>query len=330
MSRISLIGLDQPVDWEIALRDVPHSYWHTWRANHAMAVGNGQNCFLFVHEDHESGSKAVCAFAQRSWQGRTDIFTPQGFTGFASRGPCTQVRQEWLSFMHEQRYVCGYFAMHPVVSNPALHSNIEETNTLYVLDLKAGIEGVLAQSSRSVKRARAAWQKAGHSFLTERSLLKSFVLQHYRPFMASVGASARGLLDIRTLEEALEDDLLLMAGVCDDEGLCAAHTFAVSPWGAECHLNISIREGRAYTAPLLLWGMEQLASRQVPWLQMGGGVRAGDDVARAKEKYAPTPRPLMVAREIYDVPAYEDLCEQARQDPAAQGYFPAYRRAATS
>jgi hypothetical protein len=328
MSRISLIGLDKPVDWDAALSDVPHSYWHTWRAHHAMAVGSGQQCFLFVHEDNESGSKAVCAFAQRSWQGRTDIFTPQGFTGFVSRGPCTKARQDWLSFVREQDHVCGYFAMHPVVSNPGLHSNIEETNTLYVLDLRAGIEGVLAQSSRSVKRARAAWEKAGHEFVTERSLLKSFVLQHYRAFMGSVGANARGLWEARTLEEALEDDLLLMAGVRDDEGLCAAHTFAVSPWGGECHLNISIRGGRAHTAPLLLWGMEQLATRQVPWLQMGGGVVAGDDVARSKEKYAPSPRPLMVAREIYDAAAYGHLCEQARQDPEAQGYFPAYRRAA--
>lgn len=306
-----------------ALDGIPHAYWHTWTACSAFESAYGVPVYLYAVEDGDL--RAACSFAERSCEGLKDIFTPAGFGGFCGDGSATRLRERWAALVQELGYVCGYFALHPEVAWADAHAGLVQTNDLYVLDLTPGPDALRASVDRSVRRALRDWSTGKASFVTDRARLGQFMSANYNDFMARKEASTRTVFPRAMLESMLDDPGLLMVGVEDAQGICAAHTFARSRFGAECHLNVWVREGRSATAPMLWWGIEQLAGLGMPWLQMGGGLQPGDSIARSKEKFRPHRRPMKVAREIYRPDDYAALCIAAGIDPAADAaFFPPY------
>ena len=318
-----IISLEQPEDWRRALVDVPHSYWQTWDACAAFANGHGLKAYLFSIADSEV--RAVCSFAERSRQGAKDIFTPIGFGGFSGRGSSVRLREKWSAFVKDRGYVCGYFALHPEVGWHEAHEGLSHANDLYVLDLKPGLSIVRDSVDRSVGRALRDWDRQDRSYVTDRDVLTRFILDNYRDFMARKQASPRTIWPQETLTAMCADPKVLMVGIEDEHGICAAHSFAHSDFGAECHVSVWVREGRQLTTSLLWWGIEQVSFRGLPWLQMGGGLRPGDSIAKAKEKFRARAKPFLVAKEIYLPEKYESLCIDAGVDPhVTEGFFPAY------
>lgn len=318
-----LIGTDHPALWSQALQGLPHGYWHTVEACKALEEGTGLPVYLYACEE-SGGSRSACLFAERRWGDHVDVFTPGGFSGFIGNGDTAILRHRWDTFVADRGYVCGYFALHPELANPLLHTNLDVSNTLYILDLSDGGSAALGRMDREVFRLLRRWRSAGGEVVEDRGLVKRFILDNYATFMASVGANRRALWAPETVEAMLNDDNVILAGCADDRGLCSAYTFATSEWGADAHLNLSIRSGREFISPLVEWGVVTLAGRGIPWLNLGGGVVAGDAVARAKRRFGPLQAPLSVAREIYRPAAYLDLCAQRPLDNASN-YFPEYR-----
>jgi hypothetical protein len=316
-----LVPLSDRAAWDTELAQLPHSYWHSSRAHDAHCRATGEKAFLFVWDTPTS--KAACPFVEREWQGTRDIYTPPGFTGFVGVGSVEGCRLAWQERMQAAGYVCGYFALHPEVARPDIHSAVGQVNVLYTLDLSCGFDSILRSCSRSVRRALASWSSGTPRYTTDRARIREFILENYRPFMREVGARPAGMWNQPTLEGMLDDETLLMVGIEDSEGICAAHTFAVEDAYAENHLNISVRDGRRFTTVLVLWGIEQCCMRGCRSLQMGGGLQPGDPIALAKEKFSPAPRPLLVAREIYDEAAFERL--RAASPSAKTNFFPPYR-----
>jgi hypothetical protein len=228
--------------------------------------------------------------------------------------------------VRERGYVCGYFALHPEMSIPSLHEGLVQTHPLYTIDLAHGAAAALARASRTVRRSIAAWHSAGIQYVEDRQVIAQFILSNYAGFMRRAGARPHALWTEDSLRTMLADPDILFVAVADDEGICAAHSFAIEGRGAEAHLSLSVREGRQHTTALIGWGLAQLAARKVCWLHLGGGITPGDAIARGKEKYRPTVRTLSVAREIYDAATYEDLCRLAGRGPCGEtAFFPAYR-----
>jgi hypothetical protein len=326
--RQELISVADRAAWQSALDGLPHSYWHTWEAHHALHLGSRLPTYLYCCSDPEGGSRLACPFSERTWGTEVDIFTAGGFAGFISTGTVSSaMKAAWSDFVNRRAYVCGYFALHPMLSDASMHSGTSASNGLYVLDLSAGAERVLAGCDRSVKRALREWADAKQTFVTDRGELTSFILERHNAFMRERKAAPGALWPAETLEAMCDSSNVLMAGVRDEEGLCAVHSFGMTPFGAECHLNVSTRNGRDFTTALLAWGIEKLSTARVPWLNMGGGVTPGDKVAQSKEKFRPQHLPLIAAGEIYNQPRYEELCAAAGQDASNfAGYFPAYRR----
>jgi len=319
-----LISVQQREEWRQAVAGIPHSYWHRWETCHALSIGSGLPTYLYTVDGEQV--RAVCSFSERSWNGTTDIFTPGGFGGFAAIGHAASLREKWLEFVRSRGYVCGYFALHPELGCAPAHDGLVQSNELYVLDLAEGVDVIRAGVDRSVKRALRDWFPG--QYVLDRAELSHFLIDHYGGFMAQKSVSARSLWSEATLRAMVADPELLMIGARDELGLCAVHTFGVTPHGAECHLNVSVREGRLLTTPLIWWGIEQLAKQGVPWLQMGGGLAPDDSIARAKQKFRPRRRPFLAAREIYQSQTYRTLCEQAGVPVLTGTYFPAYRSTA--
>ena len=60
---------------------------------------------------------------------------------------------------------------------------------------------------------------------------------------------------METLNEMLADPAVLLVSARDDDGICTVVTFATTPYCAEYHLNVSVRNGKCFTAPLIWWGV---------------------------------------------------------------------------
>ena len=61
-------------------------------------------------------------------------------------------------------------------------------------------------------------------------------------------------------------------------------------------------------------------------LNLGGGAREDDDVAKAKQRWRPKRLPMRSLRQVFRPDAYTELCRRANVNPAIEhGYFPAYR-----
>jgi hypothetical protein len=321
-----LIGADQPDQWAEALEGLPHSYWHTWGALDALQRGTGHAAGLFTYTGPE-GDRAACPFARRSWQRWSDIYTPAGFGGIVCTRPIPQLRDAWVAFAREQGFVCGYFAVHPLWSDTAsaVHQGLRASHELLLLDLRDNAQALLERADRSVRRSVRDWSRTGFSYVTDRQRITEFLLAHYSQCMRDKGASSRAIWPDATLRAMCADPAVLMVGAADGEGLCAAYTFAATPYVAECHLNVSIREGKRATTGLLWWGIEQLAACRVPWLCMGGGVAPGDAIAKAKMKFRPSVRLLLNAREVYRPEEFSLACQAASTGDVAGGFFPPYR-----
>jgi hypothetical protein len=63
----------------------------------------------------------------------------------------------------------------------------------------------------------------------------------------------------------------------------------------------------------------------VEWLNLGGGIRPGDDLAEFKRRFGAVELPLASLRQVYRADAYEELCRAAGVTSERAGWFPPYR-----
>jgi hypothetical protein len=78
---------------------------------------------------------------------------------------------------------------------------------------------------------------------------------------------------------------------------------------------------------MLIWAaVRELKRLGVPTLNLGGGVSEGDSLAEFKRRFGAKQVPLRHVKQVYRPGRYRQLSQRVGADPAAQGYFPAYRR----
>jgi hypothetical protein len=315
-----LIPLAERDRWEAALAGVPHGPAHTWGFAAAM-----QATWLYHYE--RDGFTIVCPLLERPAGDRVDVATPGGFNGFAGTGWPAQFAQDWRAFAAEQRWVCAYVVLHPAFCDASGFppSEVAVHNELYLLDLSSSHEQLVARMSRNRRRQLRDCESRRGELVSDRARLAAFLVATYDDFFKRKGGGPSTRLATETLERlaGLPDAVLVGAeGPAGIEALlvvahtacCADSVFAVSVPGGEGH------------AALLHWhAIEQLRALGVPQLNMGGGLRPGDPIAEFKRRFGAQPAPLRSIRQIYDADAYARLCAARGVDPAAGGYFPAYR-----
>ena len=153
-----------------------------------------------------------------------------------------------------------------------------------------------------------------------------FLLQYYRAFYASKGASTAYQFVPETFIEMVKNDNVLLAGTFGENGVNAVIMFAYTPYIGEYILNVSLPDGQQNSVALLWYGICQLKRRNVRWLNLGGGIKPGDGVAQFKKRFGGEVFRLSSVKQIYDDDSYRSLCKSVNADPAdITGYFPSYR-----
>jgi hypothetical protein len=140
------------------------------------------------------------------------------------------------------------------------------------------------------------------------------------------GAAPQYCYDDRTLEAICAAENVLMFGAESDEGVQAVRVVGFTAHGADDLFLVSTDEGSRHAAGLAWSAMQRLTEMGVPTYNLGGGVRPGDAVAQAKERFRPARLPLDGLKQVYDREAYDELCRRYGQHrDVPHGYFPGYR-----
>lgn len=319
-----LIPLSDPGRWRAVLQSIPHAFGHTWENCYAMHLTTGFPTYLYVWQNGEA--TVVCPLAERSYQETMDVVTPYGFSGFVGSAAPQDYMPDWHHFAIQAGYVCGYIALNPVLANQAILSAADAfvSSELYILDLQLDAGELYQGLSQNRKRQLKKFSKHHYSF--EKEVLKDFFVAHYHEFFARKNAAGTYNFSLATLNTLIENEEVVLVGYADGSEVKAVAVFAYTNYIGEYLFCVSLPNYENHTTPLLWYGALLLKEKQVPYLNLGGGVTPGDSIASFKQRFGALSLPLTSLKQVYQPTLYATLCAQAYADPTDRhGYFPAYR-----
>lgn len=318
-----LVSLPERQAWTDALCGLEHGFQHTWDFAYAMHLTTGYRTFLYCFDDGES--RLACPLVERPIDGVLDVATPSGLAGFVGFGAWSRFEAHWHRFVRDRGYVSGYIGLHPLFSPSGFAAQGVRHNSIYLLDLRLGSDGLLSRVDRSRRRELRGWSGRAQSLVQDREAIRDFLVATYEPFMRDV--RARGpLFTTQTLDHLCRSESCVAVGTGSLEALDAVYLFAATEYAADCLINVATPAGRRRATDLLWYGVEELSARSVPSLNLGGGAYEDDAIAQAKQRFRPIRLPLRAIRQIYRRDVYVELCQSACVDPEADhAFFPAYR-----
>jgi hypothetical protein len=308
-----LIPLDEPERWSAALAEVPHGHAHTWGFCRAIQLTSGLLTYLYRHADGP-----VCPLAERAFGGELDVTTPYGFGGFAGGGP----PPDFADFARSRGWVCGYVALNPVFCQAGGLADVHVHNRLYVLDLRGDVHARLSQNRR---RQLRDWPALAAGLEHDRERLADFLVAEQAGFFARRGAGSATDFTHATMAEIAALDNVIIVGAPQDGALESVAVFGYTAHAADYLFNVSVAGGERHAVHLIWSAVERLRELGVPSLNLGGGVREGDDLAEFKRRFGAADLPLESLRQVYRPDAYERLCSEAGVSADRSGWFPPYR-----
>jgi len=321
------IPLDNPNEWNKALSGLKHAFGQTWENCYAMYLSTGFPTYLYSFEEGEI--HIVCPFSERSFGGFTDIVTPYGFSGFVGNRPYPEFPNLWRKFVKERGYVCGYINLNPIFEDSSYLENhdVHESNQLYVLDLNQPIDGLFSNLSYDRRYKLRNWRSDFAKITEDRPTVRNFFLNKFHEFLKNKNAKHAYYFSDDTLSYLSNLENVIIAGVLDMTEIVAINVFAYTPYAGESLFNISTNRGRHYSALLIWYGVQRLKSLGVPSLNMGGGIRDNDGIAKFKQRFGTQVYPMKSLKQVYNPRIYEELCRMVQADPDDRlGYFPPYHK----
>lgn len=327
MEEFELIPLSEPTRWKEVLAGNSHDFSHTWDNCYAMHLTTGYATYLTVFR---SGNIIIfCPIAERVFKGYVDIVTPYGFSGFTGNHDFPDFQRHWKKFARERGYVCGYISLNPLLlNNTYLDANEGSAyNVLYFLNLNLTLDELSSRFDRNRRRQLKHWPEQSAQCITQKEVLKIFLLTNYHEFFKNKSASPSYLFSLETLSYLADLENVLMVGFMHDARIEAVSVFVYTPYLAQSLFHISLPAGRHHTMPLLWHAIIKLKSIGIPVLNLGGGITEGDSIAQFKERLGADKLPLKNVKQVYDEETYFRLCTDVGADYLdRKGYFPAYRQ----
>ena len=288
-----------------------------------LSTGHRTSLFRFEGDD----VRIVCPVAEREYHGYIDIYTPYGISGFVGTGPCKDFPHYWRNWAKDNGYISGYIVLNPMLANESHFLAVETymQGTIYVLDLWLGSDRLFKNLHENRKRQLRTWEQRAVKFITDKQILTSYMLEHYPAFVRSVDAADAYHLSQDTIRFLCGLDSISLVGMCGPEGIEAVSMFSFTPYIGDYLFNVPLPRGRHHGVDLIWWGVQSLKGLQVPMLNLGGGARREDGIARFKQFFGARKIPFSCLKEVYQPDQYKELCRQACVNPDDKiGYFPPY------
>ncbi|MFS8063160.1 MAG: GNAT family N-acetyltransferase [Luteimonas sp.] len=293
-----------------------------WSYAHALQASGIEPQLAVVRA---GGARMLLPFFERSWHGHRDIATLLGLSGASVNPASAAPIALWSAFATARGWVAGYLHFgNDLPTVPATLASVLATNTVYELDLTR--DDPFAAASAIVRRKLRKADAAGAELVDTPEELEVALPRLYREAAWRQGASSAYALPDKTLRRWVRAPDILALGVRVGGAIEAISLFPFAGAHAEYHINASSEAGRSFSTWLIGEAVGRLRQRGVAWLNIGGGLEAGDPLDHYKARFQGQPRQVHTVGQIYDQRRYAALCEQASADPRVAGWFPAYAR----
>jgi serine/alanine adding enzyme len=286
-----------------------------------------------LHLESDGGDVVFACIVREVEGGRADVTTPYGYGGPVSAGsepPVERFWEEYARWCDDNGVVTTFLRFHPRYGNhrhaaPYVRVELLDGTIAWRLDQDDLYGGMHRHHRRIVRKAETAGVQA--TVVAAPQSLDRFV-RLYEQTMDRKDASgfyyfpreywhalAAGLRDRTVLFEAGDDAALLC--------------FATRPW-LHYHLGATSDEGRKAGASNLLFleAARWAAFERFTRFHLGGGLGGGEDsLFEFKQRFDTGGRVEMaVGKAVHDEAAYRALGGTTD----TEGFFPAYRRAAST
>ena len=321
------ISLEHPSEWKEALNGIKHAFAHTWENCYAMYLTTGYPTYLYTFE--LDGVRIVCPISERTFAGYTDIVTPYGFSGFVGNDRCPEFPNYWDRFVKEKGYICGYIGLNPLFDDSSYYrpDEVYQYNSIYVLDLTLSPNELFAKFSSDRRYKLKHWEDNFSMITLEKPVVTEFFTGQYHDFFRSRNASHTYDFSNETLSFLVNQENIEFIGILKLGRIVAVNVFAFTPNAGEALFNVSLNEGRRYSSLLIWYGVIHFKSMGIPYLNLGGGVRENDGIARFKQRFGANQFPLKCLKQVYKPQIYERLCWQINADSNDKNsYFPPYQK----
>lgn len=319
-----LISIDDAWRWDEVLASLPHAPAHTAHYNRAMMMSSQRPTYLYYARTDDF--IAACPVAKRSKFETHDLVTPYGFGGFIASGECAQFAEQFDAFMQSQHILSSYLAVHPVFcrSNSILNLCEATTSAIYLLDLQQDIATLYANLDKTHRYEIKQSNASAIQLLESTDEIMANLVVLYRDTLTRTGAASVYHFTEATLAELMRDKKTL-AFAANVAGKMVAMTILLyNDHIADYFINAANDAGREYSRILIWKAMEYLHNIQVPTLNLGGGVKPGDNLEQFKKRFSGKKVMPYVLKRIYDDKLYKDVCARSQIDAEATHYFPAY------
>ncbi len=325
MTVATLITLSQEPSWRRALCGLPHGIAHTWEYWHGIHLTSGQEVFLY--DFAEADVRLICPFAERAYRETKDIVSPPGLAGFAGNGYSPQLLARWHAMALGRGYVCGYIGQHPALMEPGWLETYgaHSYSSAYTLDLTIPLDELRGRMSETRKRDLRYAGREGIRLWVNTPAVKRFFVRHFEEAFQRRRARPDHYLSetSRDFFCTLDNFLFLGAGRAEVE---AVTVFGFTPYAADGLYNVSFARDTSFSTVLIWAAIQELRARRIPLLNLGGGLRPHDGLARYKQYFGASARPLFCLKQVFDPIRFSELCRSAGVDESC-GYFPPYHEA---
>jgi len=314
--------------WNEALDGIPHSFGHTWENCQAMHLTTGYPTFLY-RCDGPNG-RVVCPIAERSCGEYFEAVTPFGFSGFSAVGEIENFPSVWWDFAKSRGWITAYIALNPVLERPGFGdaSQVRCFNDLYFLELTMGEEVLFSRCARSRRSEIRKWQKKTR-LVFDRHRITDFYFANFKSFYKSRNASPVYHFDPRTLAFLFRLPNVYLVGA-EVEGQIEAVLLCTSTkYTAEALFFVTSHSsaGSRHLAGMLWHAATHYISEEVPYLNLGGGVRPNDGIAQFKRLFGAQSFPAHSIQQVLQPEIYRRLCEiHGVNETAMNDYFPPYQK----
>lgn len=315
---VRVIPLDDRERWEVEHRagGLPSQ---SWAYAQALAASGIEAQLAVVSA---RGVRMLMPFFERRFRGHVDIATTPGLSGASLSAPSTAPLALWAEYARDQRWVAGYvqLAFDAALTSVSDGDELVTSNEVFTLDLRRG--DPLPRAARTVRyKVRAAEQSVG--VCHDRAALADALVRLYPETMRRAGAENHRPYADETIARWALDPTSVVVGAQTAAGIEAVIVACRSGNTAELHILGTTAAGRNLSAWLYVKAAHRLRELGVDTLNLGGGVRPGDGLARFKAWFHGARWPLRAVRQVYDRALYERLCRDTGAS-SAQSWFPAY------
>ena len=334
MSRSQWIPLTAPDRWRAALAGLPHGFTHLPEYSAAAAEVSGHAAGLWFWEG--SAGRAACPLVRRTAPGGSfDLATPIGFGGFAyvgdvGGGAPEGLEASWTRYWREAGACSAYVQFSPWqdvagwrAGLPGFRALLRESRECWMWDLRPEVDALASAMSPKHRQLLHKWQRDSAGTCWDAVRLRTAFDRLYAQFVERRGIGAAYRFTPAAMDALGDAPGVLWVGALDARGDVEAVT--VFLWHgrfADSFLNAATPAGRWHSRGLYWQGALRLRALGVEWLNLGGGVTDGDELARFKQRLGATPRRTLALQQVLDTEAYARACASAGVAPATSARFP--------